>query len=142
MDNNYKEIRERTSEKLGYVVHRESSRPFLCLENEIERKRQREKKRKRKNNRRYNSFHFVQITESSIRCGATLSFFFFWSKSRGWRSMRSRFHVHERNRSSCLKLWGRGWSNPGSTNALLAPPPLLRVQPRPLLLRRKGKRIL
>lgn len=46
MDNNYKEIRERTSEKLGYVVHRESSRPFLCLENEIERKRQREKKEK------------------------------------------------------------------------------------------------
>lgn len=47
MDNNYKEIRERTSEKLGYVVHRESSRPFLCLENERDKEREREKKRKR-----------------------------------------------------------------------------------------------
>lgn len=142
MDNNYKEIRERTSEKLGYVVHRESSRPFLCLENEIERKRQREKKGKER-------IIVVIIRSISFKLRSLRfdveqrwAFFFFWSKSRGWRSMRSRFHVHERNRSSCLKLWGRGWSNPGSTNALLAPPPLLRVQPRPLLLRRKGKRIL
>ena len=48
MDNNYKEIRERTSEKLGYVVHRESSRPFLCLENERDKERERERKKKKK----------------------------------------------------------------------------------------------
>lgn len=55
MDNNYKEIRERSSEKLGYVVHRESSRPFLCLENERDKEKERERKKEKeiKNNRRY-----------------------------------------------------------------------------------------
>ena len=80
MDNNYKEIRERTSEKLGYVVHRESSRPFLCLENERDKEREREKKKEKdsKNNRSIVQFVPFQITESSIRCGATLSFSFFF----------------------------------------------------------------
>lgn len=64
MDNNYKEIRERTSEKLGYVVHRESSRPFLCLENERDKERERGKKKKKIARiivPSYNSFHSFKL---------------------------------------------------------------------------------
>lgn len=77
MDNNYKEIR---GKNLGETRIRCPSWIEQTFSLSRERNREKEterKKRKRKNNRRYNSFHFVQITESSIQCGATLSFFFF-----------------------------------------------------------------
>lgn len=45
MDNNYKEIRERTSEKLGYVVHRVNRTHLLFVS--------REKKRKESKNNYY-----------------------------------------------------------------------------------------
>lgn len=101
MDNNYKEIRERTSEKLGYIVHHRVNRTHLLFVS-----REKKKEKKARIIITYNSNPFkLRVFDSSMWSNVEL---FSWSKSRGWRSMRSRFHVHERNRSSCLKLWGGG----------------------------------
>ena len=51
---------------------------FVSRTREIKKEREKKKEKDSKNNRSIVQFVPFQITESSIRCGATLSFFFFF----------------------------------------------------------------